>query len=95
MLGELAVFEADYIRGNPRRGTAVARKAPMCDQVVPFGEDYMIFVAECVGKTANKIEQAIAPRRNTRAVLDVPVRPEALRAGIIPLVEERVEGFQH
>ncbi len=34
----------------------MARKAPMGDDGVPFGEDHVIFVAERVGKAANKIE---------------------------------------
>src|SRR5262249_8899698 len=67
----------------------------MGDDVVPFGEDHVIFVAECVGKAANEIEQAIAARRNMGAVLDVPLRPEALRGSVVAFVEQRVEGFEH
>jgi hypothetical protein len=49
----------------------VARKAPMGNDGIPFGEDHVIFVAERVWKAANKTEQAIAARRNMDAVLDV------------------------
>ena len=49
----------------------MARKAPVRDDVVAFGEDHMIVVTECFGKAANKIEQAIAAGRNMCAVLDV------------------------
>ena len=67
----------------------------MGDNVVPLGEDHVIFVAERVGKAADKIEQAIAARRNMGAVLGVAVRPEALRGLVIAPVEERVEGFEN
>jgi hypothetical protein len=40
----------------------------MGDIVVPFGEDYLIFVAERIGQTSNKIEQAIAARRDMGAM---------------------------
>jgi hypothetical protein len=43
----------------------------MRDNVVPLGEDHVIFVAEGVRDTA---------RRNMRAVLDVAFRLESLRA---------------
>jgi hypothetical protein len=59
----------------------VARKASVRDNVISFGEDQVIFVAECIGKAANEIEQAIAAGRNVRAVLNVVRRPEALRSG--------------
>ena len=67
----------------------------MGDHVVPFGQDHVIFVAECIGKAANKVEQAIAARRNMGAVLDVAFRPEALRGSGVAFVEQRVEGFEH
>jgi len=67
----------------------------MSDYVVAFSEDHVIFVAECVGKAANKIEQAIAARRNMSAVLDVAIRPEALRGDIVAFVEQRVERLEH
>ena len=95
MFGELAVFEAHDIGGDPCRRTAVARKAAMGDHVVPFGEDHLIFVAQRVGQAANKIEQAIAARRDMGAVLDVAVRPEALRGSVVALVEQGVEGFEY
>ncbi len=57
MLGELAVFEAHNIGGDPSRRTAVAGKAPVRDNLVSFGKDHVIFVAERAGKAADKIEQ--------------------------------------
>ena len=49
----------------------MAGKAPVRDDVVAFGDDYVIVVAECLGKAANKVEQTIAAGRNMCAVLDV------------------------
>jgi hypothetical protein len=54
-------------------------KAPVRDYIVTFGDDDLIFVTECFGKTANKIKQAIAARRNMGVVLNIFVRPEAFR----------------
>jgi hypothetical protein len=54
----------------------------------------MIFVVERVGETANQIEQASAAGRNTCAVLDISLRPEFLRRGIITLAEQCIKSFQ-
>jgi len=58
-------------------------KSALGDNAVPFGEDHVIFAAERVGKAANKIEQAIAARRNMGAVLNVAVLE---REGFVLLV---------
>jgi hypothetical protein len=63
--------------------------------VFPSARITMMFVAECTGKAANKIEQAVAAWRNMGAVLDVTFRPEALRGSVVAFVEQRVEGFEH
>jgi hypothetical protein len=83
VLGELAVFE----NARHRR-----RSMPRDDRGLNAGEDGVIFVAECVAKAANKIEQTITARRNMRAVLDVAFRPDTLRS---TLVERRVERLEH
>src|SRR5271154_5619936 len=67
----------------------------MGDDVVPFGEYQLIFIPECIGKPANKIEQSVAARWNVGAMLDIAVRPEALSGGIDALVEQRIEGFEN
>ena len=95
MLGELAVFEAYDVGGDPCRRAAVPRKAAVGDDVVSFAEDDVIFVTQRVGKAANEVEQAIAARRNMGAVLDVAVRPVAFGGSVVPLVEQRVEGFEN
>ena len=73
----------------------MARIAPVSDNVVPFGEDHVIFVAKCVGKAANKIDQAIAAGRNMCVVLNVCLRPESLRRDLVAFIDQRIEGFQH
>src|ERR1700761_1702936 len=67
----------------------------MRDDIIPFGEDQVILVAERAGKPANKIEQAVAAGWNMGAVLDVAIGPEALRGGVVAFVEQRVEGLEH
>jgi hypothetical protein len=67
----------------------------MGDNVIPFGEDDVIFIAESVWKATNQIEQAIAAGRNMGAVLDVAFRPESLRGGVVAFVEQCVESFKH
>jgi hypothetical protein len=59
------------------------------DNVVAFGEDHVIFVAEGIGKGANELEQAVAGRRNVRAVLNVCRRPELLCSDIVAFVKKR------
>jgi hypothetical protein len=83
VLGELAVFHAHDIGGDPRSRAPLAREAPVRDNVVAFGEDHVIFVAEGIGKGANELEQAVAGRRNVRAVLNVCRRPELLCSNIV------------
>jgi hypothetical protein len=61
----------------------------------PLSDDHVIFIPECIGKPANKIEQSIAARRNVGAMLDIAVRPEALSGGIVALIEQRIEGFEN
>src|SRR5258708_33374902 len=50
---------------------------------------------EAVGCALDQREEALASRRNVRAVLNVVRRPETLRSGVVPLVEKRFESLQH
>src|ERR1700694_3028900 len=50
---------------------------------------------EAVGCALDQREEALASRRNVRAVLNVVRRPETLRSCVVPLVEKRFEGLQH
>jgi hypothetical protein len=46
MLGELAVFQADDVGGNPGGRAAVARETAVGDDVVAFGHDQLLIVAQ-------------------------------------------------
>src|ERR1700730_6074504 len=50
---------------------------------------------EAVGCPLDQREEALASRRNVRAMLNVVRRPETLRSGIVPLVEKCFESLQH
>src|ERR1700675_3692449 len=50
---------------------------------------------EAVGHALDQREEALASRRNVRAVLNVVRRPETLRSGVVLLVEKRFESLQH
>src|SRR5258707_9892261 len=50
---------------------------------------------EAVGCALDQREEALASRRNVRAMLNVVRRPETLRSGIVPLVEKCFESLQH
>src|SRR5258706_14496316 len=50
---------------------------------------------EAVGCALDQREEALASRRNVRAMLNVVRRPETLRSGTVPLVEKCFESLQH
>src|SRR6266403_1741935 len=66
----------------------------MEQHVVSIGDCKPVLVMEAVGCALDQREEALAPRRNVRAVLNVVRRPETLRSGVVPLVEKRFEGLQ-
>jgi hypothetical protein len=45
-------------------------------------------------RSLDKFEEPLAPRRDMSTVLDIGGRPETLRRGVVPLIEERVERLQ-
>src|ERR1700761_500679 len=75
VLGELAVFDAQHVGGDPCGRSAVAGEAAVHDHVVAFGQDQAVLVAQAVGNGADQVEQAIATRLDMRAVLDVAGGP--------------------
>src|SRR5258707_15519859 len=50
---------------------------------------------EAVGCALDQREEALASRRNVRAMLNVVRRPETIRSDVVPLVEKRFESLQH
>jgi hypothetical protein len=73
----------------------VPRKSPVPNHIVSLGEDDVIFVLQGVRQHLDQAEQAVAARRNVGAVLNIAVRPETLRCGIVTLVEQRVKGLEY
>ena len=58
MLGELAVFETDDIGGDPGDRAAVARETAVGDDVVTFGDDQLILIAQRLRQRADEVEQS-------------------------------------
>jgi hypothetical protein len=54
--------------------------------VVSVGDGKPVLVVKAVGCALDQREEALAPRRNVRAVLNVVRRPETLRSCVVPLV---------
>ena len=67
----------------------------MRDNVITFRKDEVIFVFQAVRQRADQVEQAVAAGCDVRTMLDVAIGPEMLGGGIVPLVEECVEGFEY
>ena len=65
----------------------------MANNVVPLGEDQVIFVAQRLGQASNKAEQTIAAGRDVSTVLNVTLGPESFCRSIVAFVEQRIEGF--
>ena len=76
MLRELAVFDAHDVGRDPGNRTAVAREPAVGDDVVTFGHDQLVLVAQCLRQRPDEVEQSLAARRDVRAVLDVAIGPE-------------------
>src|ERR1700681_522955 len=95
VLGKLAVLETHYIRHDPVRRQAHARESAVEQHVVSVGHGKPVLVMQATGYALDQSEEALTSRRNVRAVLNVVRRPEALRSGVVPLVEKRFESLQH
>jgi hypothetical protein len=75
VLGELAVFEADDVDGDPGGRAPDARETAVGDDVVAFGDDQLVLVAQRRRSRADEVEQSPAAGRDMGAVLDVAIRP--------------------
>ena len=83
MLGQEPVFEPDNVGRDPGRGPSDSREAAVRDNVVAFGDDDLVFVAQRIGCRPDQSEQSFTSRRDVRAVLDVLQRPEAFCCRVI------------
>jgi hypothetical protein len=68
---EHAVGHPDDIGGDPISGPSSSRKPAMDDHVIVFSNDQARLVLQRRWRAPNQIEQAVAPRRDVRAVLNV------------------------
>jgi hypothetical protein len=68
---EHAVGYSDDIGGDPISGPSSSRKPAMDDHVTVFSNDQARLVLQRRWRAPNQIEQAVAPRRDVRAVLNV------------------------
>ena len=71
MLRKLAVFDADDVGGDPGRRAAVAGETAVGDDVVTFGHDQLVLVAQRLRQRADEVEQSRTAWRDMGTVLDV------------------------
>src|SRR2546425_218635 len=71
MLGEATVLDPDHVGRYPRDGTAGVREAPVDNDVVALRHDELVFVAQGIGRAADKVEQAVTAGLDMSAMLDV------------------------
>src|SRR5260370_13635618 len=93
MLNKDSVLNAHDICCDPVHWEAEVRKSPVHDHEVSFGHNHSRFVLKLWRDALDEIEQPLTTRCDMRAVLNVVRRPETLSGCIVPLVEERLEGF--
>src|SRR5262249_17320695 len=94
VLGELAVLNAEDVGSDPGRRAAVTREAAMRDDVIAFGNNQLVLVAQRLRQRSDEVEQPRTAWRDVGAVLNVPIGPEPFGGGVVALVEQRVEGFE-
>src|SRR5258707_627195 len=95
MLDQNAIPDANDVRRDPVHGLAEARKAPMHDDEIPFSHYRSGLIFESWRKALDEIKQALTTGSNVRAVLDVVRCPNPLGSGVVPLVQQGIERFQH
>ena len=63
MLLEDTVFKSDNVGCNPGRGSSHPGETAMRDDVVAFGDDELVFIAQRIWRGADQSEQPFASRR--------------------------------
>jgi hypothetical protein len=91
MLGELAVFEADDVSGDPGRLSSVPGEAAICDDIIALSENELVFIAQRVRKRVNQVEQPVASGLDMGTVLNISVGPVAFGNSVVTPIEERVK----
>ena len=95
MLSQETVFESDNVGRNPGRGPSHPGETAMCDDIISFCDDELVFIAQGIWRRADQSKQSFASWRDVCAVLDVLRRLEAFCCHVIAFVEESVEGFEN
>jgi hypothetical protein len=65
------------------------------DDVVTFGHDRLVLVAQRLRHRADEREQSRTARRDMSAELDVAIGPEPLGSSVVALVEQGLECFKY
>ena len=88
------VFESNNVGGDPSGGPPHSSEAAMRYDVVSFSDYELALIAQRGRQRANEVEQARTPGLDMGAVLDISIRPVTFGAGIVTLVEKRIECFE-
>jgi hypothetical protein len=91
MLHQHAIGDAHHVSGDPTSWSSVTRKPAVHDHQIPFGHDGSVFVSQGRRRALDQIEEAFAPWRDMRAVLNVFRRPVPFGGLVVSFVEERIE----
>ena len=59
VLGELAVFDADDVGGDPGGWTTNVRKAAVSDDVVTLGKDQLVLIAQRLGSERTRSNKPV------------------------------------
>jgi hypothetical protein len=94
MLDQDSILHPDNIRRNPVDRQPETRETAVDNDDVSLRYHYSWLIPQAGRNALDQVEETIPARLNVRAVLNVVGRPEALRCGIISLIEESVKGFQ-
>src|ERR671919_2815556 len=95
VLFEQPVFHSYGVHHDPWGGQAVSGEPTAEEDHVALGHDQLRLIGELGWQRLDEPEEAIAPGRDVCTVLDVPLSPESLGCGVVPLVEQGVERLAH
>ena len=89
------ILQTHNIHHNPVRRQAEAGETAVQHQQIPLGQDRSVFISHRLGRSLDQPKQTMAAWRDVLAMLDVGRRPETFGSGVVPLVEKRIERFEH
>ena len=68
VLSQETVFESDNVGGNPGRGPSQPGETAVCNDIVAFCDDELVFIAQGIWRRADKSEEPFASRRSLRRI---------------------------